>query len=113
MDINILSDRNKGSSDGESPTEFRQYEIDNLKVNKLYMCMLVFFAAIGGFLFGYDTSVIAGANLYVDQDFKNITTFDKSMIVSMALLGAAVGSLFGGPVADKFGRKVTIFAADV
>ena len=65
------------------------------------------------FLFGYDTSVIAGANLYVENDFKNITTFDKSMIVSMALLGAAVGSLFGGPFADKFGRKLTIFAADI
>ena len=113
MEKNILKKNSGSSSDSNDHQEPNQYEIDNLKVNKLYLWILVFFAAIGGFLFGYDTSVIAGANLYVDNDFKSITTFDKSMIVSMALLGAAVGSLFGGPFADKFGRKLTIFAADI
>lgn len=76
------------------------------------MCSLIFFAAIGGFLFGYDTSVIAGANLYIDTSFPSVTNFQKELIVSMTLLGAAIGSLSGGPIADKFGRKVTIFVAD-
>jgi SP family myo-inositol transporter-like MFS transporter 13 len=86
---------------------------DNLKLNKIYVGFMTFFAVIGGFLFGYDTSVIAGAKLYFDDDFEGITNLQKEVIVSMTLLGAAFGSLLGGPVADKFGRKLTILLADV
>ena len=64
-------------------------------------------------LFGYDTGVIAGANLYIDESFQNVTDFEKELIVSLTILGAAIGSLFGGPMADRFGRKPTIFIADV
>ena len=63
-------------------------------------------------MFGYDTGVIAGANLYIDQSFQNVTNLDKELIVSMTLAGAAIGSLFGGPVSDTFGRKGTILLAD-
>ncbi|CAI2367337.1 unnamed protein product [Moneuplotes crassus] len=82
-------------------------------VDKLYFCTLVFVSAIGGFLFGYDTSVIAGANLYFDNEFPDISNFQKELIVSMALVGAAIGSIFGGPIADKYGRKPTIIIADI
>ena len=68
---------------------------------------------MGGLLFGYDTGVIAGANLYIDTSFQNITNLDKELIVSLTLFGAAIGSLFGGPISDKFGRKPTILLADV
>mmetsp|Transcript_24675 Transcript_24675/g.21906 ORF Transcript_24675/g.21906 Transcript_24675/m.21906 type:complete len:124 (+) Transcript_24675:109-480(+) len=77
------------------------------------MCSMIFFATIGGFLFGYDTSVVAGANLYLEDTFTHITNFQKELVVSLTLLGAAFGSLSGGPIADKFGRKITIFIADL
>ena len=57
--------------------------------------------------------MIAGANLYISDSFDNVTDLDKEVVVSLTLLGAAIGSVFGGPLADKFGRKLTIFVADV
>lgn len=57
--------------------------------------------------------MIAGANLYISDSFDNVTDLDKEVVVSFTLLGAAIGSVFGGPLADKFGRKLTIFVADV
>ena len=56
--------------------------------------------------------MIAGANLYIDQSFQNVTNLDKELIVSMTLAGAAIGSLFGGPISDRIGRKGTILLAD-
>ena len=70
-------------------------------------------ACVGGFLFGYDTGVISGAQLYFVNDFPDITEGQKSMIVSMALLGAAVGSFFAGTLSDFCGRKPVIMVADV
>ena len=64
-------------------------------------------------MFGYDTGVIAGVDLYVGESFDDITDFHKELIVSMTILGAAIGSLIGGPMADKLGRRPTIFVADV
>lgn len=70
-------------------------------------------AGIGGFLFGYDTGVISGAQLYFVNDFKDITERQKSMIVSLALVGAAFGSFFSGTVSDYYGRRSVILFADV
>ena len=70
-------------------------------------------AGIGGFLFGYDTGVISGAQLYFVNDFPDITEQQKSMIVSLALAGAAVGSLFSGTVSDYYGRRRVILFADI
>ena len=67
-------------------------------------------AAVGGFLFGYDTGVISGALLFIRQDF-DLTAFEEGAIVSSLLLGAMVGALAGGSWADRFGRKRTIIAA--
>ena len=67
---------------------------------------------LGGFLFGYNTSVISGSNLYIGDDFDDVTDFQKELVVSFALLGAAIGSLLSGRLADRFGRKPVIFLAD-
>lgn len=56
--------------------------------------------------------MIAGANLYIDNDFPTITNLQKELIVSLTLVGAAIGSVVGGPSADKYGRKPTILLAD-
>jgi MFS transporter, SP family, galactose:H+ symporter len=62
------------------------------------------FAAVGGLLFGYDTGVISGAELFLKNDFV-LTTFVLEMIVSGVLAGAAAGALAGGRLADLYGRR--------
>ncbi|NAZ85685.1 sugar porter family MFS transporter [Kineococcus indalonis] len=61
-------------------------------------------AAIGGFLFGFDTAVINGAVDAVADQF-GLSGFLEGFAVSCALLGAAVGAWFAGRIADRFGRK--------
>jgi len=78
-----------------------------------FMVQIVSTAAIGGFLFGYDTGVISGAQLYFKDDFPDITDGQRSLVVSLALIGAAVGSLFSGTISDKIGRKKVILFADI
>jgi sugar porter (SP) family MFS transporter len=68
-------------------------------------------AAIGGFLFGYDTGVIGGALLYIKVDLNATSDLDQQAIVASLLIGAVVGALIGGRLADVLGRRRTIIAA--
>ena len=61
-------------------------------------------AAVTGLLFGFDTGIISGALLFIEKDF-TLTTVMKEMIVSSVLLGAMVGSLCCGHLADLLGRR--------
>src|SRR5690242_5469270 len=63
-------------------------------------------AALGGFLFGYDTGIISGALLYAKQDL-SASTFEQEAIVSSLLLGAAVGAVIAGWSSDVIGRRWT------
>ncbi len=68
-------------------------------------------AAIGGFLFGFDSSVINGANAALKIHFST-SDFDLAWAVSLTLIGAAVGAYFAGRLADRFGRvRCMLFAA--
>jgi len=67
------------------------------------------FAGLGGLLFGYDTGVISGAELFFKNDF-SLSTFALEVIVSGVLAGAAVGALSGGRLADVFGRRPLLIA---
>jgi MFS transporter, SP family, sugar:H+ symporter len=60
-------------------------------------------AALGGFLFGYDSAVINGAVSALQDEF-NISNYRLGVAVASALLGAAVGAMTGGRLADKIGR---------
>lgn len=68
-------------------------------------------AAIGGFLFGYDTGVIGGALLYIKQDLNAASDFEQQSIVASLLVGAVIGALAGGRIADRLGRRRTLVAA--
>jgi len=70
------------------------------------------FAALGGLLFGYDTGVISGAELFLKNDFA-LSTFDLEVIVSGVLVGAAAGALLGGRLADLFGRRRLLIATAI
>ena len=63
-------------------------------------------AAIGGFLFGYDTGVISGAVLYIKKDFGMGSTMQE-LVVSAILVGAIAGALLSGYLADRISRKNT------
>lgn len=60
-------------------------------------------AAIGGFLFGFDTAVINGAIVALQGHFV-IDDLTTGLAVSLALLGSAAGAFLAGPVADHIGR---------
>src|SRR5579862_1598024 len=70
------------------------------------------FAGLGGLLFGYDTGVISGAELFLRKDF-TLSSFGLEVIVSGVLVGAAIGALGGGRLADLYGRRRLLIAAAV
>ncbi|MGH3682718.1 MAG: sugar porter family MFS transporter [Natronosporangium sp.] len=72
--------------------------------------MVAITAALGGFLFGYDTAVINGAVDAVRADF-GMSAGLTGFVVSSALIGAGVGAWFAGPLADRFGRVRIMLAA--
>jgi sugar porter (SP) family MFS transporter len=70
-------------------------------------------AALGGFLFGYDTGVVSGALLYIRHGFGNLSSFEQDAVVSGLLLGAAIGAVIAGRVSDRIGRRPTIIGISV
>ncbi|MGL5192809.1 MAG: sugar porter family MFS transporter [Chroococcales cyanobacterium] len=76
-----------------------------------YVLMLATVAALGGFLFGFDTAVINGAVGALGISFQ-ANSFQVGLAVSSALLGSAAGAFFAGQIADRYGRvKIMVVAA--
>jgi sugar porter (SP) family MFS transporter len=72
-------------------------------------------AALSGLLFGFDTGVISGALLYVNDSFPVLqeSSFLQGLVVSGSLFGAAIGAAVGGRLADAIGRKRLIFIGGI
>lgn len=66
-------------------------------------------AALAGFIFGFDTVVISGANLPIKELWHTSPWFHGFFIMSMALWGTVAGSLAGGWPTEKWGRKKVLF----
>lgn len=67
-------------------------------------------ALIFGILLSYPISIASGAMIFLAQEF-TMTSLEKSNLVCLVLLGAIVGILGGGSIADRYGRKKTLFFA--
>ncbi|QKJ19004.1 sugar porter family MFS transporter [Microbacterium hominis] len=65
-------------------------------------------AAVGGFLFGFDSSVVNGAVESIQTDFA-LNDFVTGFVVAIALLGCAAGAMLAGNLADKWGRLRVMF----
>ncbi|WP_321852583.1 sugar porter family MFS transporter [Burkholderia diffusa] len=71
------------------------------------MRFIAMIATLGGLLFGYDTGVINGALAYMTQDL-GLTPLTEGLVTSSLLLGAVIGSVASGLVADRYGRRMSI-----
>ena len=73
------------------------------------LTVVALIATLGGLLFGYDTSVINGAQSFmVRPDQLDLTDLGLGIAVSSLLFASAVGALTGGRISDRIGRKATI-----
>ncbi len=70
--------------------------------------LIYFFGALGGLLYGYDTGVISGALLFINNDIP-LNTLTEGLVVSMLLLGAIFGSALSGTCSDRWGRRKVVF----
>jgi sugar porter (SP) family MFS transporter len=85
--------------------------IQNNKENLWYVVFLAAVAALGGFLFGYDTAVISGTIGSVAAQF-GLNDVNTGWYVGCALVGSILGVAIAGKLSDYFGRKVVlIFSA--
>ncbi|WP_300434939.1 sugar porter family MFS transporter [Christiangramia sp.] len=70
-------------------------------------------AALAGFLFGFDTVVISGADKQLQELWNTSDAFHGSVVMAMALWGTVVGAIFGGIPTNKIGRKNTLMIIGV
>jgi sugar porter (SP) family MFS transporter len=81
------------------------------KAGTSYVILISGAAALGGFLFGFDTAVINGAIIALTKSF-NASSWLTGFAVSLALVGSALGAFFAGQIADRYGRvKAMVVAA--
>lgn len=82
------------------------------KTNIGYIIFLSVVAALGGFLFGYDTAVISGTIAQVSQQF-GLNTLQEGWYVGCALVGSIIGVACAGIISDKTGRKNTMILSAI
>ncbi len=65
-------------------------------------------AALAGFLFGFDTVVISGAEKTLQSIWQSSDAFHGIVVIGMALWGTVIGAFFGGIPTNRLGRKKTL-----
>lgn len=78
----------------------------------LWLYVVAIIASLGGLLSGYDTGVISGALLFINESW-NLADTTQGLLVSSVLIGAVIGAATNGVLADIFGRKKIIMATAV
>jgi len=78
--------------------------------SRLFTFFMIFCAALGGILYGYDIGVISGALLFVKKTIP-MTRLEIGVIVGAVLTGGMLSTFITGPLADRFGRRTMILVA--
>lgn len=78
--------------------------------NSAYIIRISFISALGGYLFGFDFAVISGALPFLQQQF-GLDAYWEGFATGSLALGAIIGCLIAGNIADKFGRKKSLLVA--
>ena len=84
----------------------------NKSNNILFLTGISVIAALGGFLFGYDTAIISGTLSFVKSQFA-LDALAEGWYVSSALVGCISGVLVAGILSDKYGRKTILLYSAV
>jgi SP family xylose:H+ symportor-like MFS transporter len=79
---------------------------------KSFLILITSVSALGGFLFGYDTGVINGAQFFLSKHF-DLDAAMKGWVVGSALLGCLIGAIAAGPLSIKFGRKKSLIISAI
>jgi len=103
MDVNI-DQAPSDDKESEQQALIQTSHLESKQTTPLYVYFLTVFAAIGGFLFGYDTGVISGAMILIKQEF-DLSSFWQELIVSVTIGAAILGALLGGFLNQRLGRK--------
>jgi len=82
------------------------------KTNTGFILGITAVATLGGFLFGYDTGVISGSQLFFTEYFQ-FDEVQKGWAASSALFGCLVGALMAGALCNKYSRKYVLIAAGI
>ena len=82
------------------------------KRRHLWLYIIAAVASLGGLLSGFDTGVISGALLFINDTWP-LDSLTKGWVVSSALVGAVLGAAANGILADIYGRKKIIIATAV
>jgi sugar porter (SP) family MFS transporter len=77
------------------------------RVNRGFILRISSIAGLGGVLYGYDMGIIAAAAIFVKRTFA-LSTLMEELVVSIVLIGAMMGAIVGGAVADRIGRRATL-----
>lgn len=92
-----MSNRSNAIQSTEIPAE----------ANTVYLYLIVLVAAVGGFLFGYDISLVSGALVFLKTEF-SLSPFWFGAVAGSAILGCPFGPLAGVWLADNMGRRWTL-----
>lgn len=77
-----------------------------------FIVIVALIVALGGFLMGFDASVISGVNKFVELEF-DLTKLQLGFAVSSLTLTATIAMMFAGPISDRIGRKQVLSIAAI
>ncbi len=83
-----------------------------IKIRHFWVYIIAAVASLGGLLSGFDTGVISGALLYINETWQT-SSWEQGWIVSAAIVGAVAGAAMNGSLSDIYGRKKIIVATGV
>ena len=80
--------------------------------SRFYSIYIAFIVALGGFLMGFDASVISGVIKFVSIQFE-LTDVQHGFAVACLTLTSTIGMMISGPISDRIGRKKVLIIASI